>query len=94
MQKLSDLLSRLPDRHRRALDWFVSHAGKEVPWPEPLEDGTKLATKAKGIYKPEWTQYALSIRQSLTTRYPDKEPVVRPDGTWSYFYYQENVNPA
>lgn len=93
MEQLSDLLSRLPDRHRLALEWFVSNAEKETPWPRPLKDGTKLASKAKGIYKPQWSQYSLSIRQSLNSRYPDREPTIRPDGTWSYFYFQENINP-
>src|SRR5258708_5962168 len=53
----------------------------------------KLASKAKGIYKPEWTKYALSIRQSLLSPYPDQDPIVRSDGTWSYLYFQENIDP-
>jgi putative restriction endonuclease len=82
MLQLSDLLARLPERHRLALQWFVANHEKEVPWPAPLENATKLASKAKGIYKPEWSEYALSIRQSLNSPYPDREPVIRPDGTW------------
>jgi hypothetical protein len=93
MVQLSDLLARLPERHRLALQWFVANHETEVPWPAPLENATKLASKAKGIYKPEWSEYALSIRQSLNSPYPDREPVIRPDGTWSYFYFQENRNP-
>lgn len=93
MVQLSDLVAGVPERHRLALQWFVANRETEVPWPAPLENGAKLASKAKGIYKPEWSEYALSIRQSLNSPYPDKEPVVRPDGTWSYFYFQENKNP-
>jgi putative restriction endonuclease len=79
----------LPDRHREALGWFAEHAGALYAWPRPLGD-TLLATKAKGIYKPHWSVYALSVRQSLGGRYPDRPPAIRPDGTWSYLYFQEN----
>ncbi len=83
MEKLDELLSRLPERHRTALSWFLEHAGREEPWPLPLSDGTLVATRAKGIYKPNWTDYALSVRQALDGPYADREPVVRPDGSWS-----------
>jgi hypothetical protein len=48
-------------------------------------------TKAKGIYKPIWSKYALSVRHSLGSPYPDLEPVLHDDGTWSYAYYQEGL---
>lgn len=93
MEQLSDLLAGLPVRHRSALQWFMDHRGTNQPWPKPLPDGTLLASKAKGIYKPNWTRYALSVRQSLSSPYPDREPVVRSDGTWSYLYFQETDEP-
>ena len=86
---LDDLLARLPERHRLALEWFRSYAGTERPWPKPLADGTFLASRAKGIYKPGWTEYALSVKETIGGPYPDREPNVRPDGTWSYLYSQE-----
>ena len=52
-----------------------------------------MATKAKGIYKPGWTPYALSVRQTLDGTYADRDPVRRPDGTWSYLYHQEGHDP-
>ena len=55
----------LPARHRSALSWFEEHAGTVQRWPAPLSDETLLASKAKGIYKPRWSEYALSVRQSL-----------------------------
>src|SRR5579872_6479141 len=94
---LRDRLSRLPARHRRALEWFQFHAGTEQPWPAeiPNSDGvTFLATKAKGIYKPKWSGYALSARQVLQSRYPEIGPSYRDDGTWIYGYFQENEDPA
>jgi len=53
-----------------------------------------LASKAKGIYKPSWSRYALSVRQTLDGPYPDREPIIRQDGTWVYSYFQENDDPS
>ena len=38
----------LIDRHRAGLLWFAERAGENVPWPQPLPDGTILVTRAKG----------------------------------------------
>ncbi len=92
--RLTQLLPGLQDRHLSALRWFEDHAGLEVSWPQPLPDGTLLATRAKGIYKPHWAEYALSVRQSLESPYPDSEIETRADGTWRYLYFQENLDPA
>lgn len=89
---LSNLLRHLPERHVDALRWFEENAGREVPWPQPLGDGTLLVTKAKGIYKPEWSQYALSVRQSLDSPYPDRDVEQNHDGTWQYKYFQESLD--
>jgi len=62
MEKLEELLKRLPDQHRLALEWFIEHADSDQPWPAPLPDGSLLVTRAKGIYKPNWSRYALSVR--------------------------------
>ena len=43
----------------------------------------------KGIYKPHGSPYALWIRQTLRGVYPDREPVVEPDGSWKYDYAPE-----
>lgn len=94
MLELSGILQRLTERHQAALRWFMAHRGQERAWPSPLPDGTLLASRAKGIYKPSWTKYALSVRQSLSGPYPDREPVVRLNGTWSYLYFQENPDPG
>lgn len=96
MEVLQDLLARLPLRHRAALEWFHRHTGTQQPWPNEIEapEGpTLLATRAKGIYKPAWSEYALSARQVLKSRYPEIGPEFRADGTWTYGYFQENDNP-
>ena len=86
-------LNALPVQHQRALRWFIDHARTIQPWPGKLDEETLLATKAKGIYKPKWSKYALSVREVLGEPYPDREPVERQDGTWSYRYFQENRDP-
>jgi putative restriction endonuclease len=97
MESLHDLLRLLPERHRSALRWFLEYQGSELPWPDPLqlaEGATLLSSKAKGIYKPGWLPYALSVRESLGEYYPDREPKTRPDRSWEYHYFQENQDPA
>src|SRR5688572_8415087 len=90
MENFSTILQTLSARHQAALTWFADHRGRQERWPSPLNDGTLLVSKAKGIYKPEWMDYALSIRQSLDGPYPDRDPIYRSDGTWVYQYFQEN----
>ncbi len=82
-------LDKLTDSHKNALQWFAINAEKEIPWTGALDDGTFLFTKAKGIYKPKNSKYALSIRHAPKTQYKDDEPVFNPDGSWSYNYHQE-----
>jgi putative restriction endonuclease len=94
MTPLDQILSDLPIQHQRALNWFREHTGKITGWPQPLPDGTFLASKAKGIYKPEWSKYALSIRQNLNSPYPDMPPIRKEDGTWLYAYFQEDLDPG
>lgn len=97
MEILQDLLARLSSRHRNALEWFRRNAGTEQPWPKRIEgpEGLDhLVTQAKGIYKPAWSQYALSARQVLESPYPEKGPLFREDGSWCYGYFQENNDPG
>ncbi len=96
MVKLNLPLERLGGEHRAALEWFGANRGKIIPWSEikgHTEKGARLVNQAKGIYKPHYTDYALSIRQTLKSPYADKEVDWRPDGTWVYSYFQENANP-
>jgi putative restriction endonuclease len=97
MESVHHFLPRLSERHRAALRWFLAHQGTEQSWPDPLplaEGATLLSSKAKGIYKPRWLPYALSVRESLGEYYPDREPKTRSDGNWEYHYFQENQDPA
>lgn len=97
MESLQDILSKLPEQHQLALQWFAERAGTDEPWPKPIsspEGQILLASKAKGIYKPNWSRYALSVRQTIGGPYPDREPLSRPDGSWIYSYFQENEEPT
>jgi hypothetical protein len=86
---LPQLLQRLEPWHQSALGWFASRRGEVVGWPGKLDDGTLLVSKGKAIYKPKQSDYALSVRQNLGSPYADREPVVHPDGTWTYEYAPE-----
>ena len=52
-------------------------------------EGVRLSTAAKGIYKPAYTDYTLSVRTVQDGPYPDKEVEYRPDGSWVFQYFQE-----
>ena len=96
MPTIAEVLAPLKSRHQGALNWFAQRAGTVSAWPEELDlegEPTLVATRAKGIYKPGWTDYSLSVRQTLGGLYPDEEPIYRRDGTWSYKYFQENADP-
>jgi len=59
-----------------------------------LSSGLYLANRAKGIHKPRGWTYALSIRETLSGGYEDKEPEWLPNGAWRYHYYQEGQEPS
>jgi hypothetical protein len=82
-------LAVLPVQHRQALSWFAANAGNRVAWPDELPGGILLATRAKGIYKPAWSDYALSIRSVSEGPYADSPLRTRADGTWTMEYCQE-----
>lgn len=93
MTNLNSIMALLSSKHQRALGWFVDHEGTDQPWT-PSTDNVLLVTKAKGIYKPNWMEYALSVRQVLRSPYPDHDPIYRSDGRWLYRYYQEGDDPV
>lgn len=94
MPRLDDMLMNLPAEHREALAWFADRSGQEIPWPDPLPSGLHLVNRAKGIHKPRGWRYALSVKETLSGQYDDKEPEWLPDGSFKYEYYQEGDDPA
>lgn len=99
-ENLTDLdaaIARAQGEHAEALRWFRDHAGQTVSWQEikdHADQGARLVTQAKGIYKPRNTDFALSVRQTLDSPYADQEVVRRDDGSWVYPYFQENADPS
>lgn len=97
MNKLDVALSKVDGPHKEALNWFEEFRGKRVKWKDILEHaelGARLVNSAKGIYKPAYTDFALSVRVIQDGPYPDKEVEHRPNGSWVCQYYQENIDPA
>lgn len=82
-------LEALPEEHARLLSWFLERAGTQTRYPDPLEDGSLLVSRPKGIYKPKGWDHALSVRINLDSRYQDGDVHYRPDGTWYFAYHQE-----
>ncbi len=65
-------MASLSGLHQRALSWFSRHAQVDLPWDAlELEEGQRLATAAKGIYKPAGSDYALSVSQRIGSTYDD-----------------------
>jgi putative restriction endonuclease len=94
---IGDTLSSLPEVHQLGLRWFGENKGRRVSWAEMkkrADEGLRLSTAAKGIYKPAYTDFALSVRTIQDGPYPDKEVEYRPDGSWVCQYFQENPNPT
>lgn len=56
---------------------------------ERLREGIRGFKGQKGIYKPAGSPYALWVRQTLRGVYPDQEPKIFPDGSWTYRYAPE-----
>ncbi|UTH43676.1 HNH endonuclease [Loktanella salsilacus] len=97
MADLMKLIGGLSHDHATALQWFLSRAGETVRWDEIkkyAEAGPRLVTQAKGIYKPAYMDYALSVRQTLNSPYADLDIERHENGDWYYQYFQENENPA
>jgi hypothetical protein len=96
MLSLSDILPKLSGVHREALTWFEEKRGQRVSWSEMKEhanNGIRLSSAPKGIYKPAYTDFALSVRTMQDGPYPDKDVEYRPDGSWVCQYFQENSDP-
>lgn len=92
MSILSDQLAVLSPEHREALEWFHHRRGEIIDWPDRL-NGLFLVEKAKGIRVPRGWPYAISVRQTLKSKYGDRKPVEAADGSWTYEYHQEGSDP-
>ena len=75
--------------HTRCLQWFEDHVGEEVRFGQLETGGIKLVTQFKGIFKPQWMPYVLSIRTTEQHRYADGMIIRQEDGSWRMSYAQE-----
>lgn len=97
MTSLKNVLTGIDSVFREALMYFFNLQGQEISWPSPSPiDGLPyVVSRGKGIYKPESNinaeEIALSVRQSLSSKYGDMDPVYRDDGTWVYAYHHEGA---
>ncbi|WP_027257810.1 HNH endonuclease [Leisingera aquimarina] len=98
MPEILDTIEGLSNVHVAALRWFEERRGERVSWAEMKEladeKDMRLSTAAKGIYKPSYSDYALSVRTVQDGPYPDREVQYRPDGSWVCQYFQENPDPS
>ncbi|MEH6833983.1 HNH endonuclease [Falsihalocynthiibacter arcticus] len=93
MLKIEDALRSVSGEHLIALQWFNKNTSRRIAWIDIQEfssDHSRLVNQAKGIYKPKYTTYALSVRTIQDGPYPDKEVEFRDDGSWVAQYFQEN----
>lgn len=96
MSEVDAAIAGVTGEHRAALEWFRANKGRMVPWAEikaSRDAGVGLVNSAKGIYKPAYTDFALSARTLQEGPYPDREVEHRPDGSWVVQYFQENPDP-
>jgi hypothetical protein len=92
LSTLSERLVHLPQIHRETLEWFHERRGQLTPRPEPV-NGVHVFNPQTGIQKPAGWAHAVSVRQTLSSHYEDGSPIVAPDGSWTYSYYQERKDP-
>lgn len=75
--------------HALCLEWFEERSGTTATWPKPIRDKIVLVTQYKGIFKPKWMPYVLSVRSSPKGPYADSPVTYNDDGIWSFRYARE-----
>src|SRR6266540_62939 len=73
---------------RRQLLWLRTNYGTTEE-SDRLGKIVRGFRSQKGIYKPSGSRHALWVRQTLRGVYPDEEPLLHPDGSWTYRYAPE-----
>jgi hypothetical protein len=86
----SSTISRLHGQeHAGCLQWFEDHIGDKVRFRDLAADGNRLVTQFKGIFKPQWMPYVLSIRTTEQDKYADGKILREAAGSWRMSYAQE-----
>lgn len=86
---MPDPLASLSDLRQRAQLWKLRESAGIVQGNTWLRGEIQGFKGQKGIYKPKGSRYALWVRQTRRGVYPDEEPKVLPDGSWTFRYAPE-----
>ena len=78
----SKILSELARYTGKVVSWrFIKYTDKAIPWID------RFHTLFTGIYKPVWSEYALSIVMKSGSPYDKKDEVIFiDDGRWLMTY--------
>lgn len=81
------------DNRDKILTELAKYTGKRIPWqfikqtPKYIPNIERFHNLITGIYKPAWSDYALSIVIRTTSPYEDKDEVIfLDDGRWLMTY--------
>ncbi|MGE7772301.1 HNH endonuclease [Viridibacillus arvi] len=89
INNVKDLLAVVPKEQKEAMDYFIrNHQAKEVKY-ESKYNGISLHSPALGIYKPGYSDYVLSVKETLKGHYPDQPIYTAEDGKCFYLYHQQ-----
>ncbi|MGB6501065.1 MAG: HNH endonuclease [Thermoplasmata archaeon] len=84
-----DGILRVPTQDLRSQLIRIRDMLGEVVRSSELQRQIRGFGSQKGIYKPSGSRYALWVRQTLKSPYPDRDLRYRPDGSWTYRYSPE-----
>lgn len=86
---VNTLLTVVPEDQKKAMEYFIkNHQAKGVKY-EAKYNGVSLHSPALGIYKPGYSDYVLSVKETLKGHYPDQPIYVAGDGKRFYLYHQQ-----
>ena len=86
------IISNLDSDHQKKLLWALHNKNKNLAWSEIVKN--KMATTARGIYKPEKWIYALSAKTVIDGPYDDGDVFVQPSSTEWMAIYKPDSDPS
>lgn len=98
MSELQNYVGQTNGDHRKALEFFHENSGQDISFKllkgHVDTHGYYLMNSVKGIYKPIYTDFALSVKIMLNSPYSDSPFDVRQDGSFTMKYFQEGLEPG
>jgi hypothetical protein len=89
---MADPLERVASALQRDVLHRIRELYGSVVRSRDLQEGPRSVPgfrSQRGIYKPEGSNHAFWVRQTSRGAYPDREPEIYPDGSWTYRYSPE-----